>query len=407
LSGLSGGGVVEMKEGGFVLSLDAVFALLLTTMLIASAVKLVPPSLSYQEHGYERLSRFASDALLCLEQGGSLSEAIGKLTQRVPNLGEAELILRENLRSLLPPYLQFRIDIGLPPHLQAKLGMEKLTVYPDDSPAWPETFENLEEVAACMRVTTDFVVLENLRILAWVDDPDENTFLENIHTLRPNWIIIRTNNETFFRDLISKLNENTPHVILLPDVNRSFERETRRALETGNRNGWFGVVGGGATFINNNTREFQRIFAATLPRREPFYYTRSEDIQIVDNTHYLTENFRIGENIPYLDNMPQYRYQPRPTRDTPVYVLAQSYWNGGRRRDNSAILAKDALRQISPGVYRRERAVLFNTHFVESATQGAGENQWLTLVIRALEWSSRKKPEFEPVTLYVWRGPHA
>jgi hypothetical protein len=406
LSGLSGGGVVEMKEGGFVLSLDAVFALLLTTMLIASAVKLVPPSLSYQEHGYERLSRFASDALLCLEEGGSLSEAIGKLTQRVPNPGEAELILRENLRSLLPSHLQFRLDIGLPPHLQAKLGMEKLTVYPDDSPAWPETFENLEEVAACMRVTTDFVVSENLRILVWVDENDENIFLDNIHNLRPNWIIIRTNDETYFRSLISQLNENTPHVVFLPDVGISFAGATRRALEQGNKNGWYGVVGGGATMLNNNTREFERVFAARYRGVGKSKY--SDRIVITDNTHYLTENFQIGENVPYWDTLPQYKYEPRRAPGGPVYVLAQSYWTSPRRRrDNSAILAKDSLTVISPGVYRRERAVLFNTHFVESATQGVGENQWLTLAIRALEWSSRKKPEFEPVTLYVWRGPHA
>jgi hypothetical protein len=392
-----------MREGGFVLSLDAVFALLLTTMLVAAAVKLAPPTLGYQEHGYERLSRFASDALLCLERCGTLSTAIGMLTQRIPLPENAKLILRENLRSLLPSYLQFRLDIRLPPHLQAKLQTEKLTVYPDDSPAWPAAFENLEEVAACTRVTTDFVILENLRILAWVDENDENIFLDNIHNLRPNWIIIRTNNETYFVSLISQLNENTPHVVFLPDVGISFAAATRRVLESGNRNGWYGVVGGGATMLNNNTPEFQRIFAARLRTSK----TQTEDIRIVDNTHYLTENFQIGENIPYLDNMPQYRYEPR--RGIPVYVLAQSYWTPKppKSRDNSAILAKDSLTEISPGVYRRERAVLFNTHFVESATQGVGENQWLTLVIRALEWSSRKKPEFEPVTLYVWRGSHA
>jgi hypothetical protein len=392
-----------MREGGFVFSLDAVFALLLTTMLVAAAVKLTPPILGYQEYGYERLSRFASDALLCLERRGALSEAIGMLTQRVPAPENAKLILRENLRSLLPSYLQFRLDIGLPPHLQAKLKTEKLTVYPDDSPAWPSAFENLEEVAACTRVTTDFVILENLRILAWVDENDENIFLENIHNLRPNWIIIRTNDETYFVSLISQLNENTPHVVFLPDADVSFAAPTRRALERGNRNGWYGVVGGGATMLNNNTPEFQRIFAARLRTSR----TQTQDILIVDNTHYLTENFQVGENIPYLDDMPQYRYEPR--RGVPVYVLAQSYWTPKppRSRDNSAILAKDSLTEISPGVYRRERAVLFNTHFVESATRGVGENQWLTLAIRALEWSSRKKPEFEPVTLYVWRGPHA
>jgi hypothetical protein len=391
---------MEMREGGFVLSLDAVFALLLTTMLIAATVKLAPPVLGYQEYGYERLSRFASDALLCLERRGTLSEAIGMLTQRIPLPENAKLILRENLRSLLPSYLQFRLDIQLPPHLQAKLGVQRLTVYPDDSPAWPATFENLEEIATCTRVTTDFVILENLRILAWVDESDENIFLDNIHNLRPNWILIRTNDEAYFVSLISQLNENTPHVVFLPDVDVSFAASTRRILERGNRNGWYGVVGGGATMLNNNTPEFQRIFAARLRTSR----TQTQDIRIVDNTHYITENFQIGENIPYLDDMPQYRYEPR--RGVPVYVLAQSYWTS-RRRDNCAIIAKDSLTQISPGVYRRERAVLFNTHFVESTVRGVGENQWLTLVIRALEWSSRKKPEFEPVTLYVWRGPHA
>jgi hypothetical protein len=399
-----------MREGGFVLSLDAVFALLLTTMLVAAAVKLAPPTLGYQEYGYERLSRFASDALLCLERRGALSEAIGMLARRVPLPENAKLILRENLRSLLPSYLQFRLDIRLPPHLQAKLKTDKLTVYPDDSPAWPGAFENLEEVAACTRVTTDFVILENLRILAWVDENDENIFLDNIHKLRPNWIFIRTNDETYFRSLISQLNKNTPNVVFLPDVNRSFSLPTAWALYIGNRNGWYGVVGGGATMVSQGllTRTILGwIFAARLPIIPPYYYIRTEDIRIIDNTHYLTENFQIGENIPYLDNMPQYRYTPR--RGVPVYVLAQSYWTPRppRRRDNSAILAKDSLTEISPGVYRRERAILFNTHFVESATQGVGENQWLTLVIRALEWSSRKKPEFEPVTLYVWRGPHA
>jgi len=391
---------MEMRDEGFVLSLDAVFALLLTTMLIAAAVKLAPPVLGYQEYGYERLSRFASDALLCLERRGTLSEAIRMLTQRIPLPENAKLILRENLRSLLPSYLQFRLDIQLPPHLQAKLGVQRLTVYPDDSPAWSATFENLEEIATCTRVTTDFVILENLRILAWVDESDENIFLDNIHNLRPNWILIRTNDEAYFVSLIGQLNENTPHVVFLPDVDVSFAASTRRTLERGNRNGWYGVVGGGATMLNNNTPEFRRIFAARLRTSR----TQTQDIRIVDNTHYITENFQIGENIPYLDDMPQYRYEPR--RGVPVYVLAQSYWTS-RRRDNCAIIAKDSLTQISPGVYRRERAVLFNTHFVESTVRGVGENQWLTLVIRALEWSSRKKPEFEPVTLYVWRGPHA
>ena len=396
---------MEMKEGGFVLSLDAVFALLLTTMLVAGVAKVGLPSLSYEEHGYERLSRLSSDALLCLEQGGLLTEAVEMLTLRVPAVENAKLILREGLRSLLPSYLQFRLDIRLPPTLQAKLGMERLKVYPDDSPLWENFFENqLAETASCTRTTVDFMMLENLRILAWVDENDENVFLDNIHSLRPLWTIVRTSNETFFRNQVSPpLNENTPHVVFLPDVGILFSGGTRQALESGNRNGWFGVVGGGATMINNNTREFQRIFWARLWTSKK----QKQDIRIVDNTHYITENFLVGEDVPYLDDMAQYRYEPR--RGRRVYVLAQSYrtWpSPPRRRDNSAILAKDALTQIS-GFYRRERAVLFNTHFVESATQGVGENQWLTLVIRAIEWCSRRKPEFEPVTLYVWRAGHA
>ena len=394
---------MEVREGGFVLSLDAVFALLLTTMLVAGAAKIALPSLSYGAHGYERLSRQASDALLCLEQAGILTKAIEMLTLRVPAVENAKLLLREGLRSLLPSYLQFRLDIQLPPHLQAKLGMERLKVYPDDSPLWENIFENqLMETASCTRATVDFLVLENIKILAWVDENDENIFLDKILSLRPFWTIVRTNDEAFFRAQISPpLNENTPHVVFLPDVNVSFDLRTIWVLWRGNFNGWFGVVAGGETVRRNNILLFRSIFAI---RRLRTSYQIENDIRIIENAHYITENFQIGENIPYLDDMPQYRYEPRPRRDTLVHVLAQSYWSGGRWRDNSAIIAKDARREISPGVYRRERAVLFNTHFVESATQGVGENEWLTLVIRAMEWSSRRKPEFEPVTLYVWRS---
>ncbi|MEM2282740.1 MAG: hypothetical protein QXH26_04240 [Candidatus Hadarchaeales archaeon] len=400
---------MEIGERGFVFSLDAVFAILLTALVVAGTVKLELPGLGYEQHGYQRLSRSASDALLCLEKSGILAQ-VATLLMNGENENAARLA-REALRSLLSEELQFRLDVAengfyitrtqwrrvgwrwVPYTVQVNC---HLTVYPDNLRAWDNAFSSQGEMAVAYRVTTDFLILENFRVLAWVDDNKENAF---VHEVCQGWLLPwTTNNEAEFRNLLA----SGPDVVFLPDVSVQWSSTTVWALYAGNSQGSFGVVGGGETVAGQsifNRITLGRIFGVSYRRTETNY----ENVRITDNTHYITSDFSVGDDVPYERTLNQYRY--RLSRWAASRVLAQSYWSGGRRQENAAIIARA---ESARWWWRQQgRAVLFNTRLAQSAMYDNLEvrhQEWVILARKAIEWASKKVPRLQPVRLYVWRG---
>ncbi|GAI17546.1 MAG: hypothetical protein E3J80_02015 [Hadesarchaea archaeon] len=132
---------------GFIFSLDATLAMLVVLIVMTGVARVAGPELTYGQHGYLRLERYANDALEVMELTGAMDIIENLLAQG--EISEAGNLAENVLRKILPGEVQFRLRIGVEnnPRLD--------NVYPSAGKhaEWRAAFENAAEIAVAARVS--------------------------------------------------------------------------------------------------------------------------------------------------------------------------------------------------------------------------------------------------------------
>jgi len=131
---------------GFIFSLDATLAVLVVMIAMAGVARVSGPESIYGQHGYQRLERYANDALEVMQLAGTMDEIKNLLGE---NSEEAENLAENELRKILPREIQFRLRIG------SEANPRLDNVYPSagNHAEWRAAFENAGEVAVAARVS--------------------------------------------------------------------------------------------------------------------------------------------------------------------------------------------------------------------------------------------------------------
>ncbi len=394
-------------QRGFIFSLDAVLAILVTLTVLAGVAQIGISSSTYEQHGYLRLERYAEDAIEVMHQTGALDNVIISIVKG--NLSQASEIARDNLRAILPPEIQFKFLIGDEENLYLD------NVYPGtDNQAWGDIFENVGERAVAIRVTGKRLV--PLRVLVWVDTRlpgDQVEMIENFvdEIKLQSWDIRTTSDETEFRNyLLGGIMGWVPHVVFIPD-SRGFEDATIDALIWHYNIRLGGVVGGGGFLYYNSDYNFP-FFGIWVFSGSMYRALGHENMHIVNHAHPITAVS--PDNVEYAgDEYYIYEYlflhpitgeKATPLVDNLAYwPESGGYWHGWYyiAQDWVALTARwDSI----IGENRYNRTVLFNAHLAQSAMEGVGTDDWIDLAQRAIEWASGATLRFNPIKLYVWRG---
>lgn len=430
--------VRRLGERGMIFTLDATLAILIVMLIMAGLAQ--PSILSFSKsYGNLRLHRLANDALTVMDQAG-ITEGIIELLNN-NQYTRAETAARENLLMMLPPEIKFKYVIGKEENIL-------LQVYPDNVQDWDQQFSTAKEVMVALHVTPEFIrVTENLDVLIWADDADDQWFAQRV--IKPGWTYRITDNEELFVAYLENTIESDwyPDVVFMPDVSVSWADSTIQTLDdylrfkiisNGNEIGGGGVAGG-ETFWVNRRDPFRRFFGIpiwfsaygymlilfgidpnwpnNLPNITPLIgseYSLSENnMWLVNLTHYITTVFSPSENeIPYAGDLyHQYKYELwgllNPWLSTlGQWIVDDNIWSGLVTRDPIISLSSPWF-----GITFRlwERTVLFNTRLAQSAHHQfnigdiAGANKWILLAQRAITWASRQNPELQPIVLYLWR----
>lgn len=398
---------VKNDQKGFIFSLDATLALLIVMIVMAGVARVSGPGLSYEQHGYFRLERYAEDALAVMDQMGVLDNIIESIAE--DNDLQAMEMARDNLRAILPPEVQFKLVVG------------DETIYLDngypgtDNQAWSGLFEGAEERAIARRVTAKR--LAPLKVLVWVDTrlpSGERQMVEDfIEAIdKPTWDLRTTSDEAQFRAyLLTGIGGWSPDAVFIPD-SRQFQMATIDALIWHYNINQGGVVGGGAFLYYNAGYNFPFFgIWVVLPINRALGY---DDMFIVDHTHPITAIF--ADDVDYAgDDYYIYEYyflNPITGEKATPLVDNLAYWPNSPRilpwwwryRDQDWV-ALTARRTSIIGENEYKRTVLFNAHLAQSAMEGEGTDEWIQLAQRAIEWVS--SANFEPIKLFVWRGGEA
>ena len=124
---------------GFIFSLDATLAMLVMLIMMAGVARMAGPELTYGQHGYLRLERYANDALEVMQLIGTIDNIVDFVKHGEND--SAKNLARADLRNILPEEVQFKFAVG-----------NRLTVYPSNSADWSTVLSNAEEIAVATRV---------------------------------------------------------------------------------------------------------------------------------------------------------------------------------------------------------------------------------------------------------------
>lgn len=381
-------------QRGFIFSLDATLAVLVSLIVLAGVASVGTSTTEYGQHGYLRLERYANDALRVLVLSGATDNAIQAVSQL--DYEDAEQILRENLLEILPEETQFKLSIG-----------ELLTVYPSDSSDWDNVFENVKDRAAFSQLSPMPPKENYMRVLAWVPEDRENWVMNQVHEVRPEWAVTKitsnnSDNEESFREKIMENNYNNYDAVFIPDAERDFEGATITALNDFSEEGR--LVVGGDTLSNNTDTSFRLSFGITnnLDRRNPDDYSSIEDMYIWhpehNFDHLIVRPFVVSYKVDYDGDWVYY------------YGDADSVGDGYDESTATVLSswgdAPESSRLHWNGLIVNDRgagtAVFFNMNFVQSAQNGVGTSDWVKLAARAIGGGYYLKNT--PIRLYVWRG---
>lgn len=376
---------------GFIFSLDATLAVLVVLVVMAGVARAAGPGLVYGQHGYLRLERYANDALEVMQLKGTLDIVANYIKHGY--IENAENLAREALRKILPAEVQFRLDVG----------GNRLTVYPSNSSEWATEFSNAEEVATAVRVST-FSPKESLKMLAWVEEDDENFMAQLIGCTNLDNESV-DDIDTFWSKVGTALVNWQPgdpyyDVIFIPDAGVELDgariANLVRYQELDGR-----LVVGGQTLYNSQFPDLWESLGVQwdAPPRETWGQPL-DNMRILDGDNFVTLPYENGDNIEYNENYTQYVY----TSINNSYVVAR--WDEippGVPENLPGIIVRPAGYNPSWQRVLPQPAVLFNMRFAQSAMDAdnpMGTADWITLVKRAIGYEE----VLEPITLHVWRG---
>ena len=394
-------------EKGFIFSLDAALAMLVILIMMAGVARIAGPELTYGQHGYLRLERYANDTLEVMQLVGTMDNIVNLVKNGENN--SAENLARAELREILPEEVQFKFVVG-----------NRLTVYPSDATNWGTAFSNAEEIAVATRMST---IPENHKILAWLDDEvDEDLMRELINYT--GWENKSTSNKTeFWNEVSPGWGQKDYDVIFIPDADTDLDSNNPGEIWDLILWAWYGsrltggrIVVGGDTFYNNwgqnSAHYFDTYFWELLG--VVFTWTGSsgvrptsisgnplDNMHIIDGNNFVTAPYEYCDNIEYNEDYTQYIYTPINNQ----WVVAQ--WEdvpGGVTPPVPGIIVRPAGTTVAGSYEILDPGVLFNMNFAESAMDPdnpIGTEDWINLARRAIGYDQL----FERITLYVWRGP--
>jgi hypothetical protein len=387
---------------GFIFSLDATLAVLVAIIVVAGVARVGGPELTYGQHGYLRLQRYANDALEVLQLTGTLDSIVNYVKHGY--LENAEKLAEIELRKILPREVQFRLVIGdgSKPRLD--------NVYPSAGKhaEWYAAFQNAGEVATAIRAST-LPPRERLKVLAWVDDNDENFMAQLIGCT--NIDNKSVNNITaFWNEIAAALAGATRYdAVFIPDaeVDLAPEEDSGRMVNLVLFQKYGRLVVGGKTLSYNsqdhsaNRQLWESLGVQWIAPPQETSGPPLDNMRIINGENFVTLPYDNGDNIEYNENYSQYVYTPIDNS----WVVAQWEDTPAGVPDNlPGIIVRPAGYNHSWQGTLPKPAVLFNMRFAQSATDldnPMGTTDWLTLAKRAIGYEE----VFEPVTLYVWRGP--
>lgn len=397
---------------GFIFSLDATLAMLVVLIMMAGVARMAGPELTYGQHGYLRLERYANDALEVMQLNGSLDN-VTVLVGR-DNLPLGREIARGNLRVILPEEIQFKLVVGY----------ERLIVYPNASSAWDNVFDDLDEIAVATRIWIqipweNFLPDEIIRVLAWLHGDEDEKFMDDIDNDQ-GWEVTKVFADPPFRnEILREDNENNLYynVIFLPDARINFDNPTVEKLITFAEQGGM-LVTGGETLKNNDIGSGETVdnllwhIHGVTGWGDPHNIGGEENaykyMTIIDASHSITSGFEVGDNVGYAANdYEQEIYESAPD----ARVLAEHKFDPVGKVDHPVpwpgIIVHEAPYVIDGRTFQGD-AVLFNKKFAHSVEdpdptkQPKDEVKWFELIRKAIGYGFRVR--FEPIILYVWRG---
>lgn len=396
---------LQRDRRGFIFSLDAALALLVVMIVTAGVARMGGPSLIYGQHGYLRLERYANDALEVMQSMGTLDNIVTFVKHE--NYENAKNLARAELQKILPAEVQFKLVVG----------DNRLEIYPSDDAGWASEFSSVEEVAVATRMST-LPPKENFRVLAWLDDENDEDFMDEVEKCT-GWEVTRTNNETFFRNQILRWGIDEPYykTVFIPDAHKNFTGQTESNLVMFSL--YYGrlVVGGDTLWYNRyptylSTWWFYEVLGVDYRYiRRPPLNSQNTGMHIIDDNHPITTSpYYISYRVDYAgenDNLYVYR---SPLLVSGVTTILAEWDNvppagGVDLPPWRGIIFRD---EYTGGVWQgKGTGVLFNMQLAQSAMgAGVGTSDWVTFARRAIYWEGYPW-EFEPVTLYVWRGTAA
>jgi len=398
-------------QRGFIFSLDATLAMLVVMIVMAGVARAAGPEQTYGQHGSLRLERYANDALEVIQLTGALDNIVTFVKHR--DNAKAENLARTELRKILPAEVQFKLVVG-------SENNPRLAVYPSDTgkrAKWNKAWDNTTERATATRMSILSPSGRPFRVLVWIDDALDNAFVDEV-TRCTGWEVTKTSDETFFRNEILRWdtavtpNERYYKAVFIPDAQRDFSAETESSLVTFSL--YIGrLVVGGDTMWNDASREdvwwFWEVLGVDYKYiGRPPQDKRHTGMHIIDDTHPITASpYRVCYRVDYAGE-DYYLYVYRPPLLVSTQILAQ--WDNGNTAGVDPLPWRGIIfrrKYVEGELGRVGTGVLFNMRMAQSA-MGAdvGKEDWVTLARRAIYWEGETW-QFEPVTLYVWRGEEA
>jgi len=394
-------------QRGFIFSLDASLALIIVLTIMIGVSRVGGNNATYEQQGYLRLERYANDALETMQLTGALDNIINFVKQ--DNIDNAKNLARTQLDKILPHNIQFKFIIG----------NNRLTVYPSTATGWNSEFENANELATATRMST-LPPKENFRVLAWLDDDADRAFMDEIARYT-GWQVTETSDETFFQNEILRWdtavwpNQRYYKTVFIPDAQRDFNGITESNLVTFALHIGRLVVGGDTLWYNRQSNgtlstpllyevlgvDYQYIGRPPLDSRNTGLHVIDDNNPITTSPYFICYRADYAGSSYYM-----YVYRPQISVGSVTTVLAQ--WDnvptagGVDTPPWRGIIFRDQY--VAGELGRKGTGVLFNMRLAQSAISGEeGTEDWITFARRAIYWDGNPW-EFEPVTLYVWRG---
>ncbi len=235
---------LKEENDGFIFSLDATLAILVSLIALASVASVGSSLSTHEQFGRIRLQRTARDAVKILTLKGAFENAV--LEMEAADYEEARKVLRENLKVALPEHTQFRLFIR-----------DQISVYPSDNDKWDNLYENIKDRTVSNFLFTVPAKENYFRTLAWTPENREENFVDNISEMRPLWYIKKVTDERNLKENIEKEDANGNDyefydAVFIPDADIGFSWETIEALKNFAEYGRL-IVAGDTLYNNQDT----------------------------------------------------------------------------------------------------------------------------------------------------------